>query len=113
MDVAEGTKPCPFRLDSHYVKPKQGTESKSDLALTSKWAARFLQSQSRLKRILGEPNEVRMNIVTVLCCSGDKTNILGFLKIGLLCSLVFCISTGKNPGLALMSFALEWRKDHR
>lgn len=28
-------------------------------------------------------------------------------------SLVFLISTGKNHTLAFMSFALEWKKDHK
>lgn len=31
----------------------------------------------------------------------------------LLHSLVFLISTGKNHGLAFMSFDLEWREDHK
>ena len=110
----EGAKPCPLKLEILSIAPRQGDKSESDRTSGCCGSGSSF-CQPWLKGISGggEQREVSINILTVLCCSGDKTKILGFFLMRLLHSLVFLISAGKNHSLAFMSFASEWREDHK
>lgn len=75
----EGAEPCPLKLESPSIKPRRETNRNPTALQAGAGAAVGPASCSRKGfQGVGMPSEVRINILPVLCCSSDKTKILGF-----------------------------------